>query len=307
VRILVVGGAGFIGSHLVDRLLAESHTVDVVDDLSSGSLANLASARAAGGELKIHHLDACAPEFGQLVALRQPEVIYHLGWAPPGRFGAATAARAVHSTMNVLDAAAANDVTKVVTALPGGALYGDVPARELPVKEGHAWEPVGAEGVIARSVADLHRVYRERHEVEFTALALANVYGSRQRADGGVVAAFVAAVEHGAAAVLHGDGRQARDFVFIDDVVDAFVRAGGRGSGLVVNVGTGVLTTVRELWVEIAGPGVSLPASAPLPADHASRVALSPTRARIHLAWAPWTSLTEGLAAIRRPDTSPGQ
>lgn len=299
VRILVVGGAGFIGSHLVDRLLAASHTVDVVDDLSSGSLANLASARAAGGELKIHHLDACAPEFGQLVALREPEVIYHLGWAPPGRFSAATAARAVHSTMNVLEAAHANHVTKVVTALPGGALYGEVPARELPVKEGHAWTPIGAEGVVARTVAELHSVFRERHEVEFTALALASVYGSRQRVDGGVVAAFTAAADRGEPAVLRGDGRQARDFVFIDDVVDAFVRAAGRGSGLVVNVGTGVLTTVRDLWAQIAGPGAALPPSAPLPPDHVARVALAPTRARIHLAWAPWTSLAEGIAALR--------
>jgi UDP-glucose 4-epimerase len=299
VRILVVGGAGFIGSHLVDRLLAEQHTVDVVDDLSTGTLANLAHARAMGGDLKIHHLDACAPEFGALVAMREPEVVYHLGWAPPGRLDAARSAQAVHSMLNVLEAARATDVAKVVTALPSVLLYGDVPARELPVKEGRAWSPVGGPGVIARTVADLLMVYREQHDVEFSALALANVYGQRQRSDGGVIAAFASALEHGQPAVMYGDGRQARDFVFIDDVVDAFVRSSTRGSGLVVNIGTGVLTSVRELWALMAGPDVAAPTlAAPRPGE-VLRMSLASTRARIHLAWAPWTELSAGIRSLR--------
>ena len=298
-RIMVVGGAGFIGSHLVDRLIAEGHAVDVVDDLSTGSLANLATARSFGGELKIHHLDACAPEFLTLVAMREPEVIYHLGWSPPGRTDAAAAARAVHSTLNVLEAARANDVAKVVAAVPAGALYGDVPARELPAKEGRAFTPVGAEGVVARAVVELLTVYRTRHEVEFSALALTCVYGPRQRRDGGVVAAFAHALEQGALAHFHGDGRQARDFVFIDDVVDAFVRSAKRGSGLVVNIGTGVLTTVRDLWTAMAGPAAPLPASSPARPDDLLRMSVAPTRARIHLAWAPWTDLETGIDSLR--------
>ena len=298
-RIFVVGGAGFIGSHLVDRLLAEQHTVDVVDDLSTGTLANLATARSLGGDLKIHHLDACAPEFATLVAMRSPEVVYHLGWSPPGRGDAATAARAVHSTLNVLEAARANDVAKVVTALPATTLYGDVAARELPVKEGRAWAPVGAHGVIARTVAELLSVYREQHEVEFSALALANVYGTRQRADGGVVAAFATSLEQGVPATIQGDGRHARDFVFIDDVVDAFVRSASRGSGLVINIGTGVMTSIRELWHLMAGPDAPLPPSVPARPDDVVRLALAPTRARIHLAWAPWTDLATGISSLR--------
>lgn len=304
-RIMVVGGAGFIGSHLVDRMLAEGHTVDVVDDLSTGSLANLATARALGGELKIHHLDACAPEFVTLVAMREPEVVYHLGWCPPGRSDAATAARAVHSTLNVLEAARVTDVAKVVVAVPAGALYGEVPARELPVKEGRAFDPVGAEGVVARAVVELFNVYRARYQVEFSALALTCVYGERQRRDGGVVAAFADALTQGVGAEFLGDGRQARDFVFIDDVVDAFVRSAKRGSGLVVNIGTGVLTTVRDLWVVMAGRSAPLPAvSSPRP-DDLLRMSVACTRARIHLAWAPWTDLETGIDSLRSW-TNPG-
>jgi len=297
---MVVGGAGFIGSHLVDRLLAEGNSVDVVDDLSTGSLANLADARALGAELKIHHLDACAVEFGTLVAMRAPEVLFHLGWLPPGHQDAAVLARSVQSTLNVLEAARVHGTGKVVTALPAGALYGEVPARELPVKEGRPWSPTGAVGVIAQAVAELYAVYRQQHAVEYSALALTNVYGTRQRVDGGVVARFLAARASGEQPVFAGDGRQARDFVFIDDAVDAFVRAARRGSGLVVNIGTGVLTSIRDLWTAIGGPDGARPRLVPSSPDDLTRVAVAPTRARIHLAWAPWTTLDAGLRSLDR-------
>jgi UDP-glucose 4-epimerase len=297
-RIVVVGGAGFIGSHLVDRLLVEQHVVDVVDDLSTGTLANLATARSLGGELKIHHLDVCSDEFGSLIARRAPEVIVHLGWLPPGRNDAVAMGRSLESVLRVLDAARATQVRKVVTMVPAGALYGEVPVRELPVKEGRAWSPTGAVGVIARAGVELLEQARANDAVEFSALAAASVYGDRQRADGGVVAAFRAARAAGIAPTVHGDGRQVRDFVFIDDAVDALVRATRRGSGLVVNVGTGTGTSIRDLWSLVAGPDAPRPELVPGRPDHVSRVVLSPTRARIHLAWAPWTSLADGLRAL---------
>src|SRR6478752_2212152 len=217
-RMLVVGGAGFIGSHLVDRLLAEGHAVDVVDDLSSGSLGNLAEARAnaTDGHFKFHHLDAASSNLGELVKLRRPEIVFQL--AASTRAGR-DAASSVTTTVTVLDAARDTGVAKVVCALPALALYGDVSPRELPVKEDHGWAPQTVEGVMARAVADLYAVYRAAHDVEFTALALADVYGSRQRAADGVVAAFLAAAAACEAAVTDGDGRQTRDFVFIDDAV----------------------------------------------------------------------------------------
>jgi UDP-glucose 4-epimerase len=304
-RVLTVGGAGFIGSHLTERLLAEGHTVDVVDHLGTGSLANLADARQAAGPLKIHTLDAGAAEFDSVVAMREPDVIYHLGLLPPGEPAEHTAAATLASLMSVLEAARRQaarrqEVVKVVVALSAVSLYGDVPSKDQPIKESQAWNPVGVRGVVTRTIAELLAAYREHHAVEYTALALCNVYGPRQRADGGVVGAFAHALREDITPMVHGDGRQTRDFLYIDDAVDALVRAALKGSGLVINVGTGVATSVRDVWDMVAGPAGRAPASSPRRNDDVSRFALAPTRARIHLAWAPWTDLSTGLRTLHR-------
>ena len=298
-KALVIGGAGFIGSHLVDRLLAEEHVVDVVDDLSSGTLGNLAAARAAGGELKIHHLDVCADELVPLVAMRTPDVIFHLGWLPPGRVSTASLGRAVHGMLNVLEASCATSTPKVVTTAFATCIYGEVPLREQPVKEGRAPATTDAAGVISHAVLELLAAARRDHDVEFTVLAMGSVYGPRQRPDGGVVGAFVDAVRRDQAPIIRGDGRQSRDFVYIDDAVDACVRAASRGGGLVVNVGTGTATSINDLWAMVAGPGAAAAHHEPAEAGDVARLAVSPTRARIHLSWAPWTSLSDGLRSVR--------
>ena len=148
-RVLTVGGAGFIGSHLTERLLAEGHSVDVVDHLGSGSLANLAEARQAAGELKIHTLDAAAAEFDSVVAMREPDVIYHLGLLPPGEPAEHTAATTLASLMSVLESRASAVHSsrwgvKVVVALSAVSLYGDVPGKDQPIKETQAVEPGGS-------------------------------------------------------------------------------------------------------------------------------------------------------------------
>jgi UDP-glucose 4-epimerase len=296
-RALVVGGAGFVGSHLVDRLLADGVAVDVVDDLSIGSLANLADARAVGGTLKIHHLDAASPEFSSLVGMRAPDVVFHLA-AVPRADDAGALSRAFAATASLVDAARTHRTPKVVLALPASLLYGHPSNREVPLKEGVV-EPRGLRGVLARAAIDMCSTIRESDAVEFTALALASVYGDRQRPSGGVVAAFRAAAAAGAAPRITGDGRQTRDFVFVDDVVDALVRAGARGSGLVINIGTGEQTSVRDLWSAVAGPGAVEPEYVAARDDELHRFALSSVRARIHLSWSAWTALDDGLSQLR--------
>lgn len=299
-HVCVVGGAGFVGSHLVDRLLAEGHTVDVVDDLSSGALSNLGEARAAAaGALKFHHLDVRTDAFAELVTRRRPEVVYDLAILPPGRRGRSAGEATIGGLIAVLEAARTVGIPKVVATVPAVALYGTPPARELPVREGRVVEQPSVDGVLARAVVDLLAAYRAEHNVEYTALATASVYGPRQRPDGGVVGAFVHAVSNAQAPVLAGDGRQTRDFVFIDDTVDALVRASQRGSGLVINIGTGQQTTVRDVWGLLAAPSGAAPVLRPGEDVGPARFALSVVRARLHLGWEPWTTIDAGLGTLR--------
>ncbi len=297
-RFLVIGGAGFIGSHLVDRLLAEGHSVEVVDDLSAGSLANLAEARRAEGELKIHNLDAASADVDSLLGLRRPDVIYHLALLPRGNVPARQVGAAFERALTALEAASHHGISRIVVALPASVLHGQPTVSSLPVKEAD-FVPRGVRGVVARAIVDLLVTYRERSMIEFSALAMASVYGPRQRPDGGVVAAFADAYDSGRPPVVRGDGRQTRDFVYIDDAVDALVRAGDRSSGLVINVGTGEQTSVRDLWARVSGGLGHEPQFEPPRPDDLVRFAVSPVRARIHLGWSPWTDLDTGLRHVR--------
>ena len=298
-RVLVTGGAGFLGSHLTERLLSDGVAVDVVDDLSAGTLANLADARAQRDRsLSIHTLDVRAPGLVELAARRRPDVIVHLAQHSPADPDDRDAAElSLVGTLNVLDAARAAGARKAVLVLDGGDVYGDVPARELPAKEGWRGSPQTVAQAMARAVLDLAAVHRGRYSLEFTALALADVYGPRQRPEAGLVAAVVAD-PHGVVA----DPRWQLDAVYIDDAVDALVRATTRGTGLLVNIATGQAASARDVQQRI----VELRAAhrvPPRPDDEPiavrarqQRLTLSPVRARIHLGWEAYTALDDGLA-----------
>ncbi|HSM67174.1 MAG TPA: NAD-dependent epimerase/dehydratase family protein, partial [Ilumatobacteraceae bacterium] len=134
-NVLVVGGAGFIGSHLVDRLLSEDHAVDVVDDLSTGSLANLADARASGGSFKFHHLDAASPDIDSLIGMRAPDVVHLLTPLARSTSSPTEHARSIEIALTTLEAARRHGVAKVVVAVPATCVYGHPQARSLPLKE----------------------------------------------------------------------------------------------------------------------------------------------------------------------------
>jgi len=306
-RALVTGGAGFIGSTLVDRLLAEGHAVDVVDDLSTGSLANLAEARATPGyELSFHRLDIREPSVAELVAHRRPEVVFHLAAQADVRVSVDRpvfdAEVNLIGTLNVLEGARAAGTRKVVFAASGGTLYGE--PDKLPVPESHPQRPLSPYGVSKKAACDYLAAYRELHGIEFTALALANVYGPRQDPHGeaGVVAIFAGRLLSGEPCTIFGDGAQTRDFVYVDDVVDAFARAASKGSGLLMNIGTGAETSVNQLYETMAAEagGAPAPVYAPARTGELARSSLDPTRAGIHLGWKSWTTLSEGSAEVLR-------
>jgi len=306
-RTMVTGGAGFIGSTLVDRLLAEGHEVDVVDDLSTGSLANLAGARAgAAGALTIHQLDIRLPEVVELIARRRPEVVFHLAAQADVRVSvdrpAFDAEVNIVGSLQVLEGARAAGSHRVVFAASGGTLYGDPDPTDLPVREAHQHRPLSPYGVSKKAVIDYLVAYRALHALEFSALALANVYGPRQDPHGeaGVVAIFAGHLVQGSPVTIFGDGEQTRDFVYVDDVVDAFVRASTRGGGLVCNIGTGRETSVNELYRAMAAEaGVDAPPQhAPPRPGELRRSSLDIARAGIQLGWRPWTELAEGARAV---------
>ena len=258
-KTLVTGGAGFIGSTLVDRLLAEGHSVDVVDDLSTGSLANLSGARSnPNHQFTFHQLDIRSADVIELMGRRRPEVVFHLAAQADVRVSVAQpvydAQINVIGSLQVLEGARASGARKVVFASSGGTIYGDPDAAELPIKESHPQRPVSPYGVAKKVVGDYLHAYRELHNLEYTALALANVFGPRQDPHGeaGVVAILAGRLLAGEPCTIFGDGSQTRDFVYVDDVVDAFARAAERGSGLIINIGTGVETSVNRLYDTMA-------------------------------------------------------
>ena len=309
-RALVTGGAGFIGSTLVDRLLAEGHPVDVVDDLSTGTLGNLADARGdRSHELKVHQVDIRSSEVVDLLVRRRPEVVFHLAAQTDVQQSldrpAHDASINVVGSTNVLEGARAAGARKIVFASSGRAIYGVPTPSELPVRESQPQLPLSPHGVSKKAVGDLLGAYRALYGLEFVTLALADVYGPRQDPSGeaGLVADLADRLVCGEACTISGDGSQTRDLVFVDDVVDAFVRAADRGSGLLCNIGTGRETAVRDLH-RVMATAVGRPdaevVETPARPNAPARSALDPGRAKLHLGWTPWTELEAGAAAVLR-------
>ena len=299
--ILVTGGAGFIGSHLCDRLLAEGHRVIAVDDLSTGRIANLGEARGYGNEFTFFNMDIRADGLLSLFERHRPEVLVHLGaqasvsssMQDPVR----DAAINVMGLLNLMECCVKTGVRKVVYAASGGTLYGE--ARKLPVRETANGRPVSPYGISKKVGIDYLSFYERHHGIAFTALALANVYGPRQDPQGeaGVVAIFASTMLAGRAPTIHGDGNQTRDYVFVDDVVHAFALSAERGDGHLVNVGTGLETSVNGLYRMLAEitrfTGEPSHGSA-RPGD-LRRNALDISIANDVLDWRPWTHLQDGL------------
>ncbi len=306
-KALVTGGAGFIGSTLVDRLLAEGHSVDVVDNLSSGSLSNLSEARSdRDHDLTFHQIDICNDGVVELIERRSPEVVFHLAAQADVRVSVADPALDarinVLGSINVLEGARRAGSRKVVFASSGGTIYGEPDVADLPVTEAHPLRPVSPYGITKRVFTDYLDAYRTLHHIEYTSLALANVYGPRQDPHGeaGVVSIFAGKLLRKEPCTIFGTGEQTRDFVFVDDVVDAFVRAATRGDGLLMNIGTGDETSVNELYRAMAAAaGVDTdPVLAPARVGELDRIALDATRARIQLGWEPWTTIEDGTRAV---------
>jgi UDP-glucose 4-epimerase len=292
---LVTGGAGFIGSHLVDALEDAGHDVAVVDDLSSGRRENLAGALSRG--VRLEHADVTDVEsLRECFAAIQPDVVFHLA----AQIDVARAvtdplhdeAVNVAGTLAALEAARASGARRFVLASSGGAIYGD--ASEIPTPEHASVAPLSPYGAGKAAAEEYTATYGRLYGLSALCLRLANVYGPRQGSsgEGGVIARFCHARLDGVYAPVFGDGLQTRDYVHVRDVVAAFMLAGASRATGALNIGTGTETTVLEL---IHSLGLQPDFRAPRRGE-VQRSCLDATAADRVLGWHPQVTLAQGLA-----------
>ena len=297
-RALVTGGAGFIGSHLVDRLLADAHTVCVIDDLSTGSSTNVSP------QARLHRLDICDWDSLQgVVAAVRPDVVFHIAAQTDVRRSIREpdfdARVNVVGGVNVLRAAAAAGTRRVVYA-SSAAVYG-TPER-LPVSETHPTRPISDYGSSKLAFEHYLHAYHSRGLIEYAALRYANVYGPRQRSGGeaGVVAIFTHKMLAGEPVTIFGDGTKTRDYVYVADVVEATVRAAQGPAGAIANLGWGHEVSDLELFREIAaatGYAKEPTHAADRPGDIGC-MSLDAAVARRTWDWTPTVALRDGVRQV---------
>jgi UDP-glucose 4-epimerase len=297
--VLVTGGAGFIGSHLCDRLLAEGNRVVAVDDLSSGRLANIAEARTYRDAFTFYSLDIRAEGFGEIVGRHAPDLVYHLAARAEATASYGPAVEAdvgIMGLLSVLQVAAEGGAGKIVFA-SSAAVYGD--QRTFPIKETAmaGARPLSPQAVSKRVAEDYLRFHRRARGLDFTSVILPTVYGPRQDQRLGVVAAFATSMLANERPVVFGEGDQTRDFLFVDDGVHLLALCADGGSGKTVNGGTGLETSTAglfQLLAEITSfPGD--PIRGPARPHSMARCALHCDLAGRELSWKPWTHLEDGL------------
>jgi UDP-glucose 4-epimerase len=302
-RSLVTGGAGFIGSNLVDALLARGDEVVVVDDLSTGRLSNLEPGLAAGAELKEMDIRDAEP-LAALAAGFKPEVVFHLAAQIDVRKSLADpafdASINVGGTANVLEAARAAGTGRVVFISTGGAIYGEGDGQQLPLGEDAPIAPLSAYGQSKHAGEGYLALYERLYGLSTVALRLGNVYGPRQDplGEAGVIAIFCGLLHSGGRPTVFGDGTQTRDYIYVGDVVSAALAAAGSQATGAINVGTGRETTVLDLVEALAALGGSEgfePEFAPARTGEVQRIALDTARAQQELGWQAAVGLDQGL------------
>jgi len=312
VRVLVTGAGGFIGSHLVDRLISEGEDVIGVDDLSSGALHNLADARRSRlGKFSFHRVDITSTALGELIKRTKPKTIFHLAAQVDVRKSVSDPLRDaqvnIMGTLNVLQSAVEAGTEKVVFTSSGGCIYGEPDEDRLPVTEDQVYWPQALPespyGVSKKVVLDYLRYYRAVRDLDYTALALANVFGPRQEPasevglEGQVVAIFCRKMLGGRPCTIYGDGTQTRDFVYVEDVVSAYMAARDKGGGELLNIGSGAELSVNELYGKLAElTNARLePVYAQARSGELQRIYVDISKAAQVIGWHPSTTLDDGL------------
>jgi UDP-glucose 4-epimerase len=296
VKILVTGGAGFIGSHVVDAYLDAGHEVIVVDNLASGNRANLNPAA------RFYELDITSPELGDLMERERPDVVNHHAAHIDVRNSVADpiydASVNVLGSIGLLESSRRAGVKKFIYISTGGAMYGE--PEELPCDESHPIKPLSPYGASKHSAEHYAFMYRENFGLAYTVLRYPNVYGPRQDplGEAGVVAIFAQRMLRGEPVTINGTGEQERDFVYVGDCVSANLLALDGGDGQEYNLGWGIGTTVNEVYRHLKElTGYSLDAThGPAKVGETYRIYLDASKARRELGWEPKVPLRDGMA-----------
>ena len=295
-RVLVTGGAGFVGSHVVDGLLEKGHEMLVVDDLSTGTRSNVST------DAEFVDLDIADDSFVSLARSFKPDIISHLAAqasVPVSMSDPNLDARAnILGGLNVLRAAIEADCEQVLYINTGGALYGE--PEYLPCDEDHPIRPISAYA-LSKWTSECYFRMMLPDSIPLKVLRYANIYGPRQNPHGesGVVAIFLRKMLDGDPVTINGDGKHTRDYLYVGDVVDAHNMALNCDESLVVNIGTGEGTSVNEVFrllQEVTGYSASPIYGAPRPGD-VRHITLDPSRAKRLMCWEPRVGLLDGLKA----------
>jgi UDP-glucose 4-epimerase len=302
-KALVTGGAGFIGSNLVDALIARGDDVTIVDNLSTGRESNLEPALAAGARLEqIDVRDAAA--LTALASAIEAATVFHLAAQIDVRKSledpAFDAAVNVGGTANVLDAARAAGSRRVVFVSTGGAIYGEGEGKALPLDESAPIEPFSAYGQSKFAAEGYLALYERLYGLSSMSLRLGNVYGPRQDplGEAGVIAIYCGLLANGGRPTVFGDGTQTRDYIYVGDVVAAALAAADSSATGPVNIGTGREASVLDLidaLAKLAGREDFEPEFAAARAGEVQRISLAAERAERELGWRPQVALEDGL------------
>lgn len=295
IKCIVTGGAGFIGSHLVDKLLEQGYKVAIIDNLSTGRKENI------NPKADFYNINIQDSKVSNIFNKVKPDIVFHYAAQIDVRKSVddpiESAKTNILGSLNIIENCRNFGVKKIIFASSGGAVYGE--AKIIPTPENYPTQPVSPYGIEKLIFEHYLGFYKKEYGLDYLILRFANVYGSRQnsRGEAGVIAIFCDKMINGGESLINGDGKQTRDFVFIEDIIRVNVLGVQKNKNGIFNIGTGVETDINDIFRKLKGL-FNLEIKeihAPEKQGEQKRSCLDSKKAKVELGWQPKYSLNKGL------------